>query len=87
MEPRNFPRNRKRKQEEAQQRQAMYSLLTPAQKLAALDAKLGPEIGASRQRQLLQKQLTPDLVVHGPHTFEAPQEPVNPVKSKKVTHK
>ena len=43
------------KREEAQERQAAYSKLTPQQKIAALDARLGKGVGAVKQRARLQE--------------------------------
>ena len=45
-------RNRKRR-EEALERQEAYAKLTPHQKLKKLDAKLGPGVGAVRERARL----------------------------------
>ena len=45
------------RQDEAKERNAAYAKLTPAQKLARLDAKLGKDIGAIKQRSKLQAAL------------------------------
>ena len=50
-------RNRKRR-EEALERQEAYAKLTPHQKLKKLDAKLGPGVGAVRERARLQQLIT-----------------------------
>ena len=42
------------KQAEASERQKLYSKLTPQQKIADLDKRLGKGIGAKRQRAKLQ---------------------------------
>jgi len=45
------------KREEALDRQAIYSKLTPQQKLADLDDKLGKGLGAVKQRARLLAQI------------------------------
>ena len=49
----NFPNRKKEKREEAVERQEAYDKLTPQQKLALLDTKLGTGVGAKRQRERL----------------------------------
>ena len=44
------------RQAEAKERQKAYDDLTPAQKIARLDAKLGKGVGAKKQRERLAKQ-------------------------------
>lgn len=48
------PTNRR---EKAEARNAKWAALTPEQQLAALDAKLGPGVGAKRQRAALAAKL------------------------------
>lgn len=45
------------KREEAQERNERYRRLTPQQKIAALDARLGKGVGAAKQRARLQELL------------------------------
>ena len=47
----------KQKREEAQIRQEEYSKLTPKQKLDRLDARLGPGVGAKKERARLEALL------------------------------
>ena len=44
-----------RRRTEATERQMAYDKLTPAQKLEALDEKLGKGVGAKKQRARLEK--------------------------------
>jgi len=46
----NFPNRKDQKRSEGALRQAEYSALTPKQKLDRLDAKLGKDVGAKRER-------------------------------------
>ncbi len=46
---------REQRQKEGDERNAKWRALTPAEKLASLDARLGPGKGARRQRCLLKK--------------------------------
>jgi hypothetical protein len=45
----------KQRREEARRRQKAYDLLTPAQKLDRLDARLGVGVGATKERKRLIK--------------------------------
>ena len=49
-------RKEKRKRE-AKERQEAYNKLSPQQKIASLDNKLGKGIGATKQRAKLQKEI------------------------------
>ena len=49
----NFSNRRKKKQEQALERQTKWDALTPAQKIEALNAKLGVGVGAVKQREKL----------------------------------
>ena len=45
------------RREEAQERQEKHDALTPKQKLAKLDKKLGKNVGAVKERAKLQKEI------------------------------
>jgi len=45
---------KEQRQKEAKARQAAYNKLTPKEKIAALDMKLGKDVGAEKQRKKLQ---------------------------------
>lgn len=49
------------KQEDAIERVAFWRTLTPTQQLASLDARLGPGVGATRQRAKLSALLNPGV--------------------------
>ena len=51
------PDKTKFRREEAKERQEAWNALSPAQKIARLDAKLGAGVGAEDQRARLQEQL------------------------------
>jgi hypothetical protein len=51
------PDNRKRRQEEAAERNAAWAGLSAKQKITSLDKRLGKGIGAKRQRAKLAEQL------------------------------
>ena len=56
MSGRPWPYNKETRKKEAIERNARWSSLTPSQKLAELDSRLGKGIGASRQRKTLEEQ-------------------------------
>lgn len=58
----NFPNNRARKQDEAKERQAAYSALTPQQRLDGVDRRLGAGVGARRERAKLAKAIAAEGV-------------------------
>lgn len=51
----NFEGNKKRRKEEAIKRNAAWNMLTPEQKIKDLDIRLGVGLGASKQREKLNK--------------------------------
>lgn len=65
------PDNAKFRREEAAKRQADYDKLSIKEKLAKLDAKLGPGQGAERQRAKLMAQLEK---ASQPKPVETPQQ-------------
>lgn len=54
----NFPGRRERKQTEAKERDAAWAALSPKDRLAALDRRLGKGKGAVKQRARLAKQIS-----------------------------
>jgi len=57
------PDNYAFRQREAQERQEAYNKLSPTQKLALLDARLGKGVGAERQRARLTEQINKPVKV------------------------
>jgi len=50
MKPKNFPERKKAKRKEAEERVVEWRKMTPKQQLQNLDARLGENVGAKRQR-------------------------------------
>lgn len=45
------------KRREAVERQADHDVLSPSEKLRKLDVRLGPQVGARREREILENEL------------------------------
>ena len=77
-----FHPRRQARQQSAAERQAISSAMTPAQRLAVLDERLGEGKGAIKERIRLHERMhrapapTP-VVIHGSDTIAAPAEPRN----------
>ena len=57
MSSRPWPFNKELRKKEAAERNARWSSLTPSEKLASLDSRLGTGVGATRQRKLLAAEM------------------------------
>lgn len=57
MSGRPWPSLKAQRKKEATERNAKWQGLTPTQKLARLNERLGVDVGATRQRKILEAQL------------------------------
>lgn len=57
MKPMNFPKRKNQRREEAKKRNSAWQKLTPEQKIASLDQRLGKDVGAKKQRLKIKREM------------------------------
>jgi hypothetical protein len=71
------------RQKEAKERQIDYKSMTPAQKIIALDVRLGVNVGAKKQRAKLLNNVAKNAVEIYPKTMEKLEDKKPYQKSKR----